>query len=68
MKIKLKDILDSKDRTVYSLAKATGISQNNLSKLIKGDTISIRYDSLEKICNELSITPNDIFDITNKED
>lgn len=68
MKIKLKDILDSKNRSIYSVSKATGISQNNLSKLIKGDTISIRYDSLQKICLELNITPNDIFEIESTDD
>lgn len=63
MKIKLKQIMDSKNISVYALSKRTGISQNNLGKLVKGETISIRYDNLELICKELNITPNDIFEI-----
>jgi putative transcriptional regulator len=68
LNIKLKDILDSQNKSIYALSKATGISQNNLSKLVNGETISIRYDSLEKICKVLKITPNDIFEIDYSED
>ena len=62
MKIKLKEILDEKNISVYSLAKSTNISPNNLSKLIKGETISIRFENLESICKTLNITPNDMFE------
>ena len=61
MHIKLREILDEKGITVYALSKKTGISQNNLSKLIKQETSSIKFDTLEIICKELGITPNDIF-------
>lgn len=63
MKIKLQEILDNKNISVYSLSKQIGVTQNNLGKLIKGETTSIKYDILEKLCNILAITPNDIFEI-----
>jgi putative transcriptional regulator len=63
MKIKLQEILDSRNISVYSLSKEIGVTQNNLGKLIKGETTSIKYDILEKLCNVLNITPNDIFEI-----
>jgi putative transcriptional regulator len=63
MKIKLQEILDSRNISVYSLSKEIGVTQNNLGKLIKGETTSIKYDILEKLCNILDITPNDIFEI-----
>lgn len=63
MKIKLQEILDNKNISVYSLSKEIGVTQNNLGKLIKGETTSIKYDILEKICITLKITPNDIFEI-----
>jgi putative transcriptional regulator len=68
MKIKLQEILDNRNISIYSLSKEIGVAQNNLSKLVKGDTTSIKYDILEKLCNILNITPNDIFEIdsTNK--
>ena len=63
MRIKLREILDKKGITVYALSKKTGISQNNLSKLIKQETSSIRFDTLEIICQNLNITPNDILEV-----
>lgn len=65
MKIKLQEILDSKNISVYSLSKQIGVTQNNLGKLIKGETTSIKYDILEKLCNTLNVTPNDIFETEN---
>lgn len=63
LKIKLQEILDNKNISVYSLSKEIGVTQNNLGKLVKGETTSIKYDILEKLCNILNITPNDIFEI-----
>lgn len=63
MKIKLRDIITRKNITIYRLSKMTDISQNNLQKIVDGETISIKYDNLEKICKVLHITPNDIFEI-----
>lgn len=63
MKIHLKEILDSKNISIYSLSKKIGIAPNNLGKIVKGETSSIRYDILENICNELNVTPNEIFEI-----
>jgi len=63
MKIKLQEILDDRNISIYSLSKDIGVAQNNLGKLIKGETTSIKYDILEKLCNILNVTPNDIFEI-----
>lgn len=63
MKIHLKEILDHKNISIYSLSRHIGVAPNNLSKIVKGETSSIRYDILENICIFLDITPNDIFEI-----
>lgn len=63
MKIKLKEILDSRKISIYSLSKRIGVSQNNLSKIVKGQTQSIRYDILEKICYVLQISVQDVFEL-----
>lgn len=63
MKVKLQEILDNRNISIYSLSKEIGVAQNNLSKLVKGETTSIKYDILEKLCNILDITPNDIFEV-----
>lgn len=63
MKIKLQEILDIENISIYSLSKSIGVSQNNLTKIIKGETTSIKYDILEKLCLALHVTPNEIFEI-----
>jgi putative transcriptional regulator len=63
MKIRLQEIVDEQNISIYALSKEIGVSQNNLSKIIKGETTSIKYDILEKLCIALHVTPNEIFDI-----
>ncbi|MBZ9635532.1 helix-turn-helix domain-containing protein [Clostridium sp. FP1] len=63
IKVKINDILEEKKISVYALSKNIGISQHNLSKLIKGETNSIRFDTLEKIADELQCDICDILKI-----
>jgi putative transcriptional regulator len=63
LKIRLQEILENQNKTIYSLSKEIGVAQNNLSKIVKGETTSIKYDILENLCIALKITPNDIFEI-----
>lgn len=61
MKLNVKQILVEQGKTPYWLSKVTGISNNNINNICNGDTISIRLDTIEKICRALNCTPNDIF-------
>ena len=61
MKINLKQILDNQEKTQYWLSKTTRISSNNIGDICNGKTKSIRFDTIEKICQALNCTPNDIF-------
>jgi putative transcriptional regulator len=63
LRIRLKEIIDHQNITIYALSKEIGVTQNNLSKIVKGETTSIKYDILEKLCITLKVTPNDIFEI-----
>lgn len=62
VKVKLKELMDSKGKTVYSISKETGISNNNLGKLVKGETNSIRFDVLDKLCISLDARIEDIIE------
>lgn len=62
IKIKLQEVLDEQEKTVYWLAKQTGISQNSLGKIVKGETTSIRFDVLDNICNALQCRVEDIIE------
>lgn len=36
---------------------------NNLSRLKNNETDKIRFENIEKLCNILDCTPNDLFEI-----
>lgn len=60
LNVKIDEILLTKGKTRYWLAKQCGISQNNLIKICNGETTSIRFDTLEKICKILNCSVTDI--------
>lgn len=60
--LKVKKILDEQGKTAYWLSKQTGISPNNIGKICNGETINVRFDTLEKICKVLNCTPNDLIE------
>ena len=53
--------MDSK-RSQGNGGKQTGISQNNIGKICNGETSTIRFDTLEKICKTLNCSINELFD------
>lgn len=61
LSLKIKEILEEQGKTPYWLGKQTGISQNNIGKICNGETSTIRFDTLEKICKALNCSINDIF-------
>lgn len=60
MKIGIHELLSLEERSLYSLANQTGITYPNLLKLANGKTTSIKFDNLEKLCDALDCTPNEI--------
>lgn len=61
MKIILKEYLDSKGISMYWLSKQTGIAPASLSNLCNNKTSCIEFELLDKICDVLQCTPNEIF-------
>lgn len=61
LSLKINDILKEQGKTPYWLGKQTGISQNNIGKICNGETSTIRFDTLEKICKALNCSINDLF-------
>lgn len=64
LKLQIDKLLKNKDKTPYWLSKQTGISPNNIAKMCNGETSTIRFDTIEKICKSLDCSINDLF-ITN---
>ena len=55
LSLKINKILEEQGKTPYWLGKQTGISQNNILKICNGETSTIRFDTLEKICNNNAV-------------
>ena len=60
-KLNVKNLLDAKGKTQYWLAKQTRISANNVSKIYNGETVNIRLDTINKLCEALECTPCELF-------
>lgn len=63
IKINIDEILKDKGKTVYWLAKELKCNYNNINKLVKGETDSIKFDMLENIANMLECNISDILHI-----
>ena len=61
LSLRINEILEQQGKTPYWLGKQTGISQNNIGKICNGETSTIRFDTLAKICIALDCSINDLF-------
>ena len=61
MKLDVISLLEKKGKTKYWLFnKFETMSYTNFDNMIKNRTKSIKYENLEKLCNFLECTPNDL--------
>lgn len=68
IEIKINELLNKHNQTIYWLAKKLGMSHNNLTNIIKGKTTSIKFEILDKICETLDCNIQDIIEyVPNKE-
>ena len=63
IKIQLDHLLETRGKSLYALAKETGIAYAQLSKIKKGTVRSISFDVMERLCLNLDCKPNDLFEI-----
>lgn len=61
LSLRINEILTQQGKTPYWLGKQTGISQNNIGKICNGETSTIRFETIEKICKVLNCSINDLF-------
>lgn len=64
IKSRLNEILQEQGRGINELARATGLTSATLSRIANNHTRAIYFDVMEKLCNELNITPGDLFEVT----
>lgn len=58
---KLRTLLAERNMRASNLAKEIGIPQPTISKITRGKSSSIRFDTIEKICIGLDIQPSELF-------
>lgn len=58
------NLLEKKGKSKYWLYKQIGMSYQNFTKMIRNETKSIRFESIEALCRILECTPNELFRIT----
>lgn len=63
MNVLLKNKLEEMNKTPYWLHKQTDITYACILKLLNNKSTSISWNALERICNALNCTPNDILQI-----
>lgn len=60
MKICIKKKLEEKQITRYELAKRLGLTYSTIDNMYKGNATSIKFDTLESLCQILDCFPDEI--------
>lgn len=63
VRFKLEEILKQKGKTVYWLAKNTGITPPALYKIRDNKTDSVKFSLLESVCTALDCNIGDLLEI-----
>jgi len=58
--LRIKEILEEKKLSKYWFVKNMDRGYRSCSKLIDNDVSSIRFDTLEKVCRILKVTPGEL--------
>lgn len=60
IKLKLNEMLERREKTLYRLTKDTGLQHASLWNLANGKAKSISFETLDKICRALECLPGDL--------
>lgn len=60
IKLDIQQLILEKFHSQTAFADATDLSAQSVSKICSGNMASIRFETLEKICEALECTPNDL--------
>ncbi|MBU5419156.1 helix-turn-helix transcriptional regulator [Acetanaerobacterium sp. MSJ-12] len=61
LKLCVLEKLNQMGKTKYWLYKQMGMSYQNFSRMVNGETRSIKFSNLELLCNVLDCEPGDLF-------
>ena len=61
MKLRVLELLEENHKTKYWLWIQLGMSYQNFDNMVNNRTKSIRYETLDALCQIFECTPNDLF-------
>lgn len=59
--LKIDELLKNKQKSKYWLVKKIEGNYRVINKMIEKETISIRFDTIDKLCSVLECEPGDLF-------
>ena len=63
IKINIEELLKKNNKSKYWLCQKMNLTNRNLNRIIRGETVSISFKYLEEFCYYLTCTPNDLIKI-----
>jgi len=66
IKLRVKELLKERDRTLYWLWKQTGIRYATLLNMKQGKTMRIDLSAIESLCKALECAPSDLLTIESR--
>lgn len=60
IKIRLNELLDEREKTLYWLAQQTGIRYATLWQMSRDEVVLVNLKSLDKICSALEVEPGEV--------
>ena len=62
IRLRVLDILKEQNKTKYWLYKRLDFSYQNLNNMLENRTVSIKYETMEKFCDVLGCSIEDLFE------
>lgn len=65
---RIKEIMEEQGLNNQSeVARMINMSRSAFRQLLSDETVRIDFESIEKLCRGLSVTPNELFEISNED-
>lgn len=68
VRLRVLDILQERNLSKYWLWKKLDMSYDNYNHMIKNDTLSIRYEMIDRLMHILECPLEELFEVTEEED
>lgn len=67
VKLNVLNMLKERGKSKYWLYIQLGMSYQNFNKMVNNETHSIKYETIDTLCEIFDCTPNDLFILTNND-